>query len=80
MYVFSDNFTYSEYPWVQGTKDNSSIWRYHDGTNMSDVTTNYISYSDFEFWDYLILCLYDGRLFGERPDWSLPFICEFKLT
>lgn len=72
--------TYSEYAWVKGTKNNGSIWRYHDRQNMSDVTTYYISYSDFEIWDYLILCLYDGRRFGEMPDWSLPFICEFKLT
>ena len=79
-YVFSGNFTLFEYPWVKGTKLNSSIWRNHDGTNMSDVRTNYISYSDFEFWDYLILYLYDGHLFVERSDWSLPFICECKLT
>ena len=34
----------------------------------------------WKFWDYLILYLYDGRLFGERPDWLLPFVCEYKLT
>lgn len=62
--------------WVQGTRDTSSIWRYHDGTNMSNVMTNYIYY----YGDYLLLSLHTGNLLGDKPDMLLPFICENRLT
>ena len=62
--------------WVQGTRDNSSIWRYHDGTNMSDVMTNYV----YHYGQCLILSLRYGDLFGDMPDLLLPFICEYRLT
>lgn len=78
--MFSDNVANSEIDdiWIQGIKDDNSVWRFHDGTNMPGFLGQYMEETRSFGENNLRYEISTNKLLDRRPSYEYSFVCEYR--
>lgn len=78
--MFSDNVANSEIDdiCIQGIKDDNSVWRFHDGTNMPGFLGQYMEESRSFGENNLRYKISTTKLVDRKPNYDYSFVCEYR--
>lgn len=78
--MFSDNVANSEIDdiWIQGIKDDNSVWRFHDDTNMPGFLGQYMEETRSFGENNLRYEISTNKLLDRRPSYNYSFVCEYR--
>lgn len=79
---FTENVADSEINdiWIQGIKDENSVWRFHDGTNMPYFLRQYIVESELFGENNLRYKISAQQFLDREPYFHLSFVCEYRFN